>query len=149
MSQLFGLNMWDAGIELERIERAHADGETPKTFLFASARNMGLGCVLNGNSASRGAAVIRRLRRLRRLKRPRVDLIFEIFERGKASALLGTVRRTECESVERLAIQRKKFACAAACQFKSGDEFHRFLRLLEAPTTGAFLAPGRKTITGE
>ena len=74
-------------------------------------------------------------------KRARVDLVFEISERGKACPLLGTVRPATAKRVEGVAVERVQLACAAGCQFKSCDEFHCFLRLSEALTTGAFLAP--------
>lgn len=64
-----------------------------------------------------------------------------MFERGKASALLGTVWLAAAEPVKVITVKRVQLVYAAACQFKSRDEFHCFLRLLEAPITGAFLAP--------
>jgi len=81
---------------------------------------------------------------LLRLERSRIDFSFEIFQRCEASALRGAVRRRAGKSVEGFVVERVQLVSAAGCQFKSGDEFHRFLRLLEAPTTGAFLAPDER-----
>lgn len=74
-------------------------------------------------------------------RHPRINLVFEILKRCKASTLLGTMRPATAKRVESFAEERVQLICAACCQFKTCDEFHHFLRLLEAPTTGAFLAP--------
>lgn len=44
---------------------------------------------------------------------PRVNLVFEVLERGKAGALLGAVRPATAKRVESIAVKRVEFICAA------------------------------------
>ncbi len=67
------------------------------------------------------------------------------FERGKGDAALCAVGRTSRKRIENMTIQGVQLGFAAAGQFEVGDEIHRFLHLLEAPTAEAFPARGSQS----